>query len=178
MINLLPRQEKQKLLHERWVRLGIILCWSVLVLEVFGMVFFVPAYYTLYLNTRDLARNLAQLRALTPNGAKGTQQDLALAKKEIAVLKVSSSIVNVQPSALLQEVILQKPEGIDFSSFAYVRTADTASIQLSGTALTQEDLLAFRRNVKVNPRVIDFKYGSSFITQKTDISFTTTITFQ
>lgn len=178
MINLLPQSEKKELLREYWMRFGIIVLCLFLALEVLGMVLFVPAYYALYLNTRDLAQSLMELRALTPEGAKEAQQSLAAIKKEITLLKLSDGIIDVPPSVLLDEIALQKPQGIELSAFSYVRTANTASIQLSGTARTQEDLLAFRRNVKTNPRVLDFKYASNFITQKTDINFSATVTFK
>lgn len=178
MINLLPQPEKKELLRERWLRFVIVVLWSVLVLELLSVVLFTPAYYALYLSTSDLSRNLSERRALIPKDTEGAGSGLTVINKEIAILKISPRIVDVPPSLLLQEVILQKPVGIDLYTFAYVRTADTVSIQFSGTAPTQEDLLAFRRNVKMNPRVLDFKYGGSFVTKKTNIDFTTMITFQ
>lgn len=177
MINFLPPAEKKALIHEYWMRFGIIVLCAIFVLELFTLVSFIPSYYVLYLSTRDLAQNLAQLQALTPEGAKEALQNLAMIKKEIALLKLSDGIVDVPPSLLLQEVASQKPQGIELSAFAYTRTANTVTMQISGTALTQEALLAFRRSAKTNPRVLDFKYGSSFITQKTNIDFTAVITF-
>lgn len=178
MINLLPQSEKGELLHGRWLRLGIILCCLLLTLEVVGVVFLTPAYYALYLSTNDLTQSLAQLQALAPKNAKGAEESLATIKKAMALLEPSSGIVDVPPSFLLQEITKQKPEGVDLFAFSYVRTANAASIQLSGVAATQEDLLAFRRNVQANPRVQDLKYGSSFIIRKSDIDFTATVTFK
>ena len=178
MINLLPQPEKKELLRERWLRFVVVVLWSILMLELLSVVLFTPAYYALYLSTSGLARSLSEIQALMPKSADEANSGLTVIEKEIAILSTSSGIVDVPPSLLLQEIILQKPPSIDLYTFAYVRMTDTASIQLSGTAPTQEDLLAFRRNVKTNPRVLDFKYGGSFVTQKTNIDFTTTIIFK
>ena len=178
MINLLPPSEKKKLLREYWMRFGIIVLWAVFALEVFAVAVLTPSYYTLYLNTRGLAQSLAELRALTPEGAKEALQNLAAIQQQMALLKISDGTIDAPPSLLIGEIIQQKPQGVELFGLSYARTAKGANIQVSGTAQTQEAILAFRRNVKTNPRVSEFKYGSSFITKKTDIDFTASITFQ
>lgn len=178
MINLLPHDEKKKLLHEYRLRLFIVLLCAFFALEMLGLLLFTPAYYTIYLSVRDLRQSLLEKRALAPKVDDEAQMSLAKVKKEIAQLKPSADIVDVPPSLLLEELILQKPSGIVLNALAYARTVDGVSIQFSGTALLQEDLLLFRRNVKMDPRVVDFKYGSSFITKKTNIDFSAAVTLK
>ncbi|OGZ06896.1 MAG: hypothetical protein A2942_00370 [Candidatus Lloydbacteria bacterium RIFCSPLOWO2_01_FULL_50_20] len=178
MVNLLSPSEKKELLREHWLRFGIIVLCALFLLEILSVVYFTPAYYTLYLSTKGLEQNLSDLRSITPEGAKEAEADLALIKQQMALLKITEGVVDVPPSVLLQEIILQKPLGIDIASFSYVRTASAVNMQISGVALTQEDIFAFRRNVKANPRVLDFKYGGNYVTLKNDISFTATITFK
>lgn len=178
MINLLPQKEKSELQHERRLRLGVALSAGVLLLEVLSVVLFTPAFYALYTSTADVAQSLAERRALVPVGTVEAQQGLAAIKSEIALLAQGTTIIDIPPSALLESVIAQKPTGIELKTLSYGRGANTVTLQLSGNALTQEDLLNFRRNVKTDSRVVDFKYGSSFITQKTDINFSATITLQ
>jgi hypothetical protein len=178
MINLLPPEEKKKLLREYWMRFGVIVLWAIFALEVFTVAVLTPSYYSLYLNTRGLAQSLAERRALTPEGAKEALENLAAIKQQMALLKVSDATIDAPPSLVLGEIIEQKPQGIEIFGFTYSRTAKSAIVQVSGTAQTQEAMLAFRRNVKTNPRVSDFKYGSNFITQKTNIDFTASINFQ
>ncbi|HEY9585847.1 MAG TPA: hypothetical protein VJJ02_04645 [Candidatus Paceibacterota bacterium] len=178
MINLLPEDEKKKLTRERRVRLGVVMLWCVFALEMLTLLFFTPAYYVLYLNTEDLTQAISERRALTPKGTNEAQASLAKIKKEMALLQPSSGIADVLPSVLFGEVVAQKPQGVTLNVLTYTRATEDVTIQLSGIALVQEDLLAFRRNVKTNPRVVDFKYGSSFITKKTDIDFNAVITFR
>lgn len=178
MINLLPLSEKKKLLREHQLRLGIVVLSFLFALELFGFFVFIPAYYALYLNGNDLARTLSEKQALTPKEAREAPQMLAMIKKEIAVLYPSTNITDTPPSLLLREILASKPEGIWFNAFAYTRASDAVSMNFSGIARTQDDLLAFRRDVKANPRVLDFKYASSFIIKKSDIDFSATITFR
>ena len=178
MINLLPSSEKKKLQKEYLLRLSVALLVLALVLEVLALVLFVPTYYTLLISTNDLRRTIAERAALMPQEDKNIERELSLVKKEIALLKPGSTIIDVPPSALIGEIVQQKPQGITLSAISYVRGPDSVTLQFSGRALAQEDLLVFRRSVQANPRVLDFKYGSSFVTKKTDIDFTTTITFR
>lgn len=178
MINLLPQKEKNELQREHRLRLAVVFCAGVFMLELLSVVLFTPAFYALYTSTADVAQSLADRRALVPIGTVEAQQGLAAVSGEIALLASGSTIIDAPPSSLLADVIAQKPMGIELRTLSYGRGANTVTLQLSGTALTQEDLLAFRRNVKTDPRVTDFKYGSSFITQKTDINFSATITLQ
>lgn len=178
MINLLPPPEKKKLLEEFWLRLGVVVLCSIFALEILSAVLFIPSYYALFLSTGDLARSLAQKQAIRPEGSITAQQSLATINGEIALLKPGGTVLDVPISTIVQEITAQMPQGVLLRAFAYLRTADGISVQLSGNARTQEDLFAFRRNVKTNPRVLDFKYGSSFVTQKTNIDFSTVITFQ
>ncbi|MDO8520537.1 MAG: hypothetical protein Q7S52_00280 [bacterium] len=177
MINLLPPAEKKQLRREYWFRLGVVVLVAVFLLEVFGLLAFVPAYYALTSSTGDLAKSISERKALTPEDNAEVGRDLASIKKEIGILALAETAIDTPPSTLLEEIIPQRPQGIEFSAFAYVR-ADNPTIQLSGIAATQEDLLAFRRNMQANVHVSDFKYGSSFITQKADIHFSATINFK
>jgi hypothetical protein len=178
MINLLPQKEKKEFQSEYWLRFGIVISAGVLVLEALSTVLFTPAFYALYTSTSDVAQSLAERRALIPVGTVEAEQGLAMIRGEMALLAPGTTIIDIPPSSLLESVIAQKPMGIELNTLSYGRGANTVTLQLSGDALTQEDLLHFRRNVKTDPRVVDFKYGSSFITQKTDINFSATITLQ
>ncbi|MDP2630795.1 MAG: hypothetical protein Q8P56_05320, partial [Candidatus Uhrbacteria bacterium] len=170
-------EEKKKLHQEYWLRLGIVAFEIVFVLEMLALFVFVPTYYALHTSTRDLMQNIVERKALTPSDDADIARDLASVKREIGLLALTADVEDTLPSVLLQEIVSQKPHGIEFTAFAYQRGASPL-LQISGNALTQEDLLAFRRNVQVNPRVLDFKYGSSFITQKSDIPFSATINFK
>ncbi len=178
MINLLPEVEKTKLRREYWLRFGVIVFAIVLALEAFSFLLFVPTYFALHTSAKDLSENIEKRKALTPEDGPEIERALASVKKELGALQLSEGIIDVPPSALLVEILSHKPDGIEFSAIAYVRGADAPTLQISGTAATQDDLLAFRRNAQANPRILDFKYGSSFITQKSNIPYSAAITFK
>lgn len=177
MINLLPQEEKKQLRSEYWLRFGVVLFSAVFILEVFTLLVFVPTYYALITSTGDLAKNIAERKKFTPTEDANIERGLASIKKELAIFAPAAGSLDALPSVLLEEIILQKTRGIELTAFAYLR-GDKPMLQLSGTAETQEDLLAFRRNVQQNPHVLEFKYGSSFITQRANIPFSATINFK
>lgn len=178
MINLLSQDEKKKLRREYYLRFGIIALCAFFVLEMLSLLLFTPAYYTLYLSTKDLSEGLLEKRALAPMESDEAQKNLTKIKKEIAQLQPSLGIVDVPLSVLFAEIVAQKPGGIELNMFAYIRSGNSVSMQVSGVAQTQEDLIAFRRDIKTNPRILDFKYGSSFITKKSNIDFNAVSTFK
>ncbi len=178
MINLLPQTEKDRLRREYLLRFGIVVLASVCILEALTFLLFLPTYYALFTSTRDLTKNILERKNLTPEEDATIGRDLALIKAEIALLRPTDAVIDVPPSVLFEEIIRGKPGGIKISAFAYVRGESKPTLQLNGIGETQDDLLAFRRNVQANPRVSDFKYSTSFITQKANIPFSATINFK
>lgn len=177
MINLLPQLEKKKILGAYRMRLGVVVLWAILALLIFAGAALAPSYMLVDRMTKNLATELAEKKQSAPVGEEEAQGELTRIKEEIARLKLPSENDRIA-SLLLTLVFAQKPVGIDISSIAYANTNPTVAIQLSGMAATREDLLAFQRNLKSNPRFTDVKYAQSFIIQKTDIAFQLTITIK
>lgn len=178
MINLLPRYEQDRLAREYVMRIGVVVLAGIFVLELFALALFAPTYYALYVSTRDLAQDIEDRKKLVPAEDATVAASLATIKKEIAQLQPSEAVVDVPLSLLLEELVRAKTAGLTISAFGYVRGETNPSLQLTGVGATQEDLLGFRRNMQANPRVLDFKYGTSFITTKSNIPFTATINFK
>lgn len=178
MVNLLPRSEKQKIRYEYWLRIGIAFLGLILGFEVLTAFLFSPAYYALYINTRDLSQSLEEKRALLPPGSDEAAQTLAAIGQDVATLAIPATNANVEVSTLVSELLAKRTNGIEISSLSYGRNGGKVSIQILGEAETQEDILAFRREITKDPRVAEFKYDSNFITQKTDIPFSANVTYK
>lgn len=177
MINLLPQSEKKQILGAYRMRLGVIVLWAIFALLLFAAASLAPSYIAVDRRTKELATQLEEKKQSAPVGGEEAQRELARIKEEIARLKLPPES-DLLASALLTLVFAQKPAGIDVSSVAYADTGAVTTAQLSGMAATREDLLAFQRNLKNNPRFTEVKYAQSFIIQKTDISFQLTITIK
>ncbi len=178
MINLLPAHAKKKLAQEYKIRLGVVVLCLIIGLEILSIGLFAPAYFTISASTKSLQQQLSDTRAATPKEGEDVQRQILAIKKEIDLLKPSAGASSTPPSALLNELLLDKPRGIEITSFAYARTKTNIGIQLSGLALTRDELLAFQNSLRANPLVADIKYGSSFITKKTNIDFVITVTMK
>lgn len=179
MINLLPQSEKKKLLKMYRFRTLALVFVATLVIEVLAVVLFLPAFYVLDSTTTNLANELEQKRHMIPEGESSAQQELAVIKKEIAILKPSTETINVLPSVIFTEISTQKPDGISISTVSYARNLKNAAVQMSGHARTSEDMLLFQKNLKQNPRVASTQYANnSFIIKKTDIDFIMTVSLK
>ena len=179
MINLLPQFEKKTLLKVYRLRIGVLILAAILVLELLAVALFFPSFYVLNGVTTSLAEELEQKKHMTPEGESSAQQELAVIKKEIAVLKPGAESIDAPPSVILTEVLSEKPDGIKISTLNYARSAKNAAVQLIGHARTSEDMLLFQKNLKDNPHVASTQYASNtFIIKKIDIDFVMTITLK
>lgn len=177
MINLLPPVAKKTIHKEYRLRLGIVLLWVLFVLEVSAFALYVPSYFILNTITNTLENELAQKKMLAPSANDQIPAQLATIKKELALLKPSDDIQDIPPSRLIGDLLANKPRGIEFSAIAYAEMNGVIAVQFSGTATTREEMLALQKTLKT-PMVDSIKFGSSFITKKSPIDFTVTVTFK
>ncbi len=176
MINLLPTSERAHLKKEYKLRVLVLVLKSFLILEMLTAGLFFPSYYIITQRVKGSSDELAAKKKLIPPENAAAEGQIAEIKSEIALLKPGAEAAPaLLPSTLLIQALAIKPDGIEISSYAYAATP-VFSIQLTGISATREDLLQYQRDLKNNPRFIDAKYGESFITKKSDIPFTLSIT--
>ncbi len=176
MINLLPKSERVHIKKEYKLRVLVLVLKSFLILEVLTAGLFFPSYYIITQRVKGSSDELEAKKKLIPPENAAAASQITEIKGEIVLLKPGAEATpETLPSALLTQVLATKPDGIGISSFAYAVTP-TLSVQLTGISATREDLLQYQRDLKNNPHVTDAKYGESFITKKSDIPFTLTIT--
>lgn len=178
MINLLPPTEKRKLQKELRLRYSVTALWTFFMLEVILFALLAPSYLKINLTMMGIEDDLAAKKAIAIPGGDNVQNGINKIKSEIALLKPTNTSADILVSQLITEIFAQKPEGVSISSFAYGRSGNAVTMQLSGNATTREDLLLFQRLLKENARIADAKYSQSFITKKTDIDFMITITLK
>ena len=175
MINLLPPTEKKKLQRENRMRLSVLILWVALALEALVALLFLPSYYAVSANIKNLTMRLGEEKLLIPTGGEVVEATLKSMGEEVALLKPLPSDAT-PPSELLARVLKAKPEGVVLRSFSYGKTNANLVIQFSGNDDTREDLLAFQRNIEEDTKFGEVKYDQSFITKKTAIDFRLTVT--
>ncbi|OGZ05495.1 MAG: hypothetical protein A2845_05790 [Candidatus Lloydbacteria bacterium RIFCSPHIGHO2_01_FULL_49_22] len=177
MINLLPPIAKKTIHKEYRLRLVIVVLCALFVLELSSVILFLPSYFIMNSMTKTLADELEQKKTLSPEVNEQIPSQLTTIKKELALLQSSDDILGIPPSRLIGELLQNKPRGIELSSVAYAEMGGIIAIQFSGTAITREELLALQKAFKTS-MVESIKFGSSFITKKSPIDFTVTVTFK
>lgn len=177
MINLLPPIAKKKLQREYRLRLGIVVLWAIFFLEIFVVALFAPSYFILSSGTKTLANELAQKKLLSPATNVEIPAQLVAIKKELALLKLSGEVHDIPPSRLINELLANKPQGIEITAVSFAENGGVVMIQFSGAAVTREQLLIFQKILKTQV-VESVKFGSSFITKRSPIDFIVTVTFK
>lgn len=177
MINLLPPIAKKTIHKEYRLRLVIVVLCAIFILEASSAVLFLPSYFIMNSMTKTLSGELEQKKTLTPQENEQIPSQLTTIKSELALLRPSDDIHGIPPSRLISELLENKPRGIELFSVAYAEMGGVVAIQFSGTAKTREELLALQKTLKT-PMVESIKFGDSFITKKSPIDFTVTVTFK
>ncbi len=160
------------------MRYAVTALWTFLMLEVIFFALLVPSYLKINLTMMGIEDELVAKKAIAIPGGNDVQKGINKIKSEIAFLKPSNTNADIAISRLMSEILAQKPEGISVASFAFGRSGNAVTIQLSGNASTREGLLLFQRLLKENALIADAKYSQSFITKKTDIDFMITISLK
>ncbi|MDQ3076137.1 MAG: hypothetical protein M3Q34_03340 [bacterium] len=146
MINLIPNQEKKKMVEHFRVRLLIVLLMSVTVTFFIGSVALLPAYFFSSIK-KDIANSKLTEQRKSPlpkfdQGALVTIQDL---NDKFRLLETAEENRFVATERILNEIILKKGPDIKLTQIAY--SNDNSSqrvVTIRGYAPSREGLLAFR----------------------------------
>jgi hypothetical protein len=176
MINLLSPAEKKKIKREYFLRIGVIAAIGLLVLELVVIGTLVPSYLAITSSVRALSDELELKKANILPGNAEAQVELVTLKEKIALLKSTTATSEIPVSTIIEEVLKEKPRGVDVSLFAYGNSGSDIVIQIGGFARTREELLAFQRSLSKSEGIFtDVQNAQNFITKKTDITFQLTL---
>ena len=177
MINLLSSSAKKKLWNEYRIRLGILIFAAIALLELFTVTLFLFPYYTLHSSNAALANDLEERKKLLPDQNKSINAEVQAVKTDLTLLKPGAKKNDALPAQLLADIVSVKSKGITINNWAYARSGDAVSIQLSGIAATRDDILSFKNELDKNPLFTVARSGD-YLIKKTNISFSITLTMK
>src|SRR3989338_9258205 len=91
MVNLLPPTEKKKLQRENRMRLSVLILWVTLALEALVALLFLPSYYAVSANIKNLTMRLGEEKLLIPTGGEVVEATLKSMGEEVALIKPLTS---------------------------------------------------------------------------------------
>ncbi len=178
MRNLLTNYTKRLIQKEYYIRLVILatlLSSSVLVI---ASVFLVPSYILAKaqkVSIENQARVIKQ--SLVSQEEESLSAALQLAQEELDIL---ASIKDQKLfSERLKDVVREKPEGINLSSFTYkTQEGKKQSMVISGKAYTRNDLLSFEKKLRSNLDFSSVEFPVSNLAKDKDIDFSIALEYE
>jgi Tfp pilus assembly protein PilN len=178
MINLIPNQEKKKMMRGFYYRLATLFLAMLVVCSLVAIVAILPSYFfSISKNNIAQEKLRIQKREVMPSF---DQETLAVIKdlnnKLALVEKAEQNKFNVSEK-VINAVILKKIDSVKITEISYSNDVDKGkSISLQGTAPSREILLLFRRALEDDPLFKNVNLPISNFVKGSNIQFYLTLT--
>lgn len=177
MLNILPIEEKKKVLIEYRHRLSIVSFFAIGALAVASSVLFAPAYILAVSKHNSSEAQLAVLEE--KYGGAGQEKELGVQIREIntkiLLLLSGDTSARLTPSQAVESIISLKGNKIKISSFTYEAIASQERIVLTGTASDRDSLANFVETLKKDPTFTSATIPISSYVKSENIDFSIVI---
>lgn len=171
MLNLLPEQQKKKVVREYTKRIWTIVFEGVMGVTIISAVFLLPVYlmsygvYSAASKTKvDLEARIAESRR---NSSEETIKDVYGTISILDKFKPSA-----EPGKLIESAISDKPAGISLDHISYTPSKDNPPVlDIYGQAKTRANLVTFSERLKINSNFSSVYIPISSFTKDRDIIF-------
>lgn len=169
-MNLLPRQEAKKIKQESSMRMIIIVCFLLAILEAVAIFMITPSYILVRSERDSLSQTVEQLKK-SISGKGSADEELKNVSKDIKEFVAGEDADKRSVKNLVNTVLTLRPKGITTKSISIIEDKNGKVIQLSGVGDTREVLIEYERLIKSQDFVNDAKYTDRFIMKKSDINY-------
>ena len=173
MLNILPTEEKKKILTEYRLRLVVVVTFAVTALILANLVLLVPSYILSVAKYNSLSESLATQQS--KQGLSGQEsaidaQVLAV-NKQIKLLEQQSQTGTLSPSDMILRIIERKGTGIKIQGFDYDVTGNVGRVVITGVAADRDSLARFADTLKGDSAFSNIDLPVSSYVQKVNIDF-------
>lgn len=165
--NLLPREEKQILILEQWLRVitrfGLGMCGALII----GITFLAPSYLPLYFQGKEIERSIEiqkELLKLSGNQTARTATHI----KNISVSLQQTSVKH-SPGSLIFDTFWPQISGIVISALTIDKEGN---VVIGGKAATRRDLLGFEEHLRDSGFLQNIAAPLTNIVRESNIDFT------
>ncbi len=173
MLNILPDEEKKKILTEYRLRLVVVVTFAVGALILANLVLLVPSYILSVAKYNSLSESLATQQSkqgLTGQESSIDAQVLAI-NKQIKLLQQQNNTGVLSPSDMILRIIERKGTGIKIQGFDYDVTGNIGSVVITGVAADRDSLAQFADTLKGDSAFSNIDLPVSSYVQKVNIDF-------
>jgi len=179
LTNLLPIERQRGLLHEYFLRLGVVIAVLITILTGVAALLLIPTYVFLLQSASAKMAHLASIESvLSSADEKVLSARLAVLSNDAAILIALGEARS--PSALIRTLLSVPRPGVTLSSFVYTPALGEApgTLTLFGVATTRDALRAYQLAVQGAPFTATADLPVSAYAKDTDITFSIAVTLK
>lgn len=173
MFILLPQEQRDFLLKQYHMRLGIVTLFLFSGLVFIALILLVPSYFLAKGERNEI---LQERKTIEQSIDAESDQDIERALSE---LNNNISILNTpdqEPSSLISFIIENKSKSIHLNAFLYKYSPEESTLSVSGRADSRKELLAFSKKLQSNSEFKEVDLPISNLAKDSNIPFTINIT--
>lgn len=175
-MNFLPQHMQRAFSRERIIRLLAASAFSYFTLCVIAAALMVPTYLAVKWEGKTLVDQEKHLRETSTESASEASFSARVAKVRTYLPKEGT--LTTPPLELLKEFFAVVPAGVVVQNWSYARSGGEVAFRLTGVGENPNALIAFRKAALLLPFVKDASYSRQFLTEKTNIVFSLSLTLK
>lgn len=173
MINLIPKQEKKKMLMDFYIRVLSLFFVMLGTSFLFASVLLLPSYFVSYVEENFISSKLKiQESEPIPQPNQNTLATIKDLKFKLNLIENIKNNKNIFSQRIINEILLEKTPNIKITEIFYQKDKNKGeTINISGIAPNREVLLSFRRALEDNVAFSKVDLPVSNFVKGTDIKF-------
>lgn len=173
MINILPIEEKKKIITEYRLRLSIVSVFAVAALMFSSLVLLIPSYLLAVLKYNNATQELSTLKgkANTEEKEKNTDAQIVDINNKINLLLRGDEKKQITPSQVIADILNVKGAAIKIYGFTHDISADQDRVVIFGTADNRDSLAEFVAVLKKKPEFVSVELPISSYVKSSNIDF-------
>ena len=171
MLNLLPVEQKKKVVAEYSRRIWTIVLLGVIVVTIVSGIFLLPVYLMANGTYTQVAREKETLERQIAESQKNSSEESVKNIYEIIGI-LDQYNVPISSTALIQASVLDKPSGVNIGHIVYTPSKDSpATLDVYGKAATRAALVSYSDNLKLDGNFSSVFIPISSFTKERDVTF-------
>ena len=177
MLNILPTEEKKKVLVEYRLRLAAISVFAVGALVFASLALLAPSYLLAVSKHNEVKDSLATLEEKDSRDGqeKDVNSQIIAVNKKIDLFLKANATSTLKPPSVIIKILDIKDSAIKITGFTYDATADQERVVITGTALDREKLSQFIEALKKDPAFTSVDLPISSYVKSANIDFSAVI---
>lgn len=173
MLNIIPTEEKKKILTEYRIRLSIVSILAVVALILASLVLLAPSYLLTVSKYNSTSAQLAyQASQQGPSGQqKEVDTQVRAVNKNISLFLGTGAQDRLSPPDVIEKIIGIKSSDIKLEEFSYDVNGGQERIVINGTAANRDELAAFVQALKKDQAYNSVELPVSSYVKSTNIDF-------